>query len=60
MGIFASFFDAFFAREDPTGAVLGYVIDMPVIALRQVPSYRGDVVDTTVVAQMQIPMVRFS
>ena len=41
----------FSGREDPTGAVLGCVIDMLVIV-------HVMVVDTLVVAQMQIPMVR--
>ena len=43
-------------------AVLGQGVDMPVVVQRQVCSLRVDVVDTPVVAQVQIPMVplRFS
>ena len=35
-------------------------VDMPVIVQRQVRCLRGGVVDTPIVAQMQIPMVRFT
>ena len=42
----------FSGREDPTGAVLDYVFDMPVIV-------HVKVVDITVVAQRLFPLVLF-
>ena len=47
-------------RQVHLGAVLGHGGDMPVIVQRQVRSLRGDVVDTPVVAQMQIPLVQIT
>ena len=42
----------FSGREDPTGAVLGSVLDMLVLVYVKV-------VDISVVAQMQIPLILF-
>ena len=46
-------------RRDSPGAALGPVLDMPVIVQRQMHSLRVKVVDISVVAQKQFPLVLF-